>query len=268
MSTDDANGHCKRIVIFDFDHTLIDCNSDEHVFPMLTKGKAVPITYTGGSWLGHMGLIFEHLHKEHLVSPEEFTQSLETLPFVSGIPELIVNLSKQPGHQLMVLSDANEIFIEHALKANNLRHLFSKIYTNKAAFDQFGCLKVEAHEDQAMRAAAGTCPTGECPENLCKGSEIVRIIDEFKQYGEPEIWYCGDGWNDWCASVQLPSEKHHVFARKGYTLYNIINRGGKKSSKKKLDEAHDPTLKCNASFWKDGHELAECMYNLDPSIKP
>jgi hypothetical protein len=64
-----------------------------------------------------------------------------------------------------IISDANEVFINEFLAANDLEHLISEVCTNKGWFDEQGQLHIAPADD-----IPAECPN--CPSNLCKGRKV------------------------------------------------------------------------------------------------
>lgn len=81
---------------------------------------------------------------------------------------------KERNYELIIISDANTIFIETILIQNGLEELFNMkegIYTNKAVFDETGRLKVFPFSATYNKDGEPfDCSTKICTGNICKGN--------------------------------------------------------------------------------------------------
>ena len=77
-----------------------------------------------------------------------------------------LQVMKNGNADIIILSDANLIFIETILNAYGVRHLISAIITNPAAWDENGRLRVQRlikHTDEPHNCL------NKCSLNICKG---------------------------------------------------------------------------------------------------
>ncbi|KAG0261233.1 hypothetical protein DFQ27_003094 [Actinomortierella ambigua] len=118
------------------------------------------------------------------------------------------------GWKLVVLSDANQVYIQEILRHNGILELFDRIITNPAYWDE---------ERLVISRLIGPehpphqCPLGICSLNICKGQELDTILAEYIQQQHqmikqdegtvkvvhPRLLYVGDGRNDYCPSLRL-----------------------------------------------------------------
>lgn len=142
-----------------------------------------------------------------------------------------IRLAKARGAELIILSDANSVFIDTILKAYDCADIFSHVVTNPATFDDHGRLKVR-------RWIPAEAPHGcsLCSLNMCKGlfffssfflSFLSLFRHPFLQFDVDAhlslLWdiagqdldaylhgkafgrkiYIGDSRNDYCPSLHL-----------------------------------------------------------------
>ncbi|UYV61574.1 hypothetical protein LAZ67_1005347 [Cordylochernes scorpioides] len=228
-----------RLVAFDFDHTIVDGNSDVQV-QKLAPDETIPDSiqdhYSPNGWTNFMREVFRYLHSQG-ISQEDYVACLNSLPLVQGIKELFKILHEQ-GNEIVIISDANSIFIEHVLKKEGLS--VAKIFTNPAYFDEEGRLCINEYQDQDW------CTL--CSRNLCKGSILKDYIAKRQEEGVNfnQVAYVGDGRNDLCPSLTLTS-RDLVFPRKGFKLDSLIQE-----KKEDLDAAY--------FTWESGHDIRNILF--------
>ncbi|XP_070566722.1 pyridoxal phosphate phosphatase PHOSPHO2-like [Ptychodera flava] len=209
----------KILMVCDFDLTIVDGdNSDTWLWKLLPDGKVPePLTkrYSEhGSWNDYMGEVFQHMHSLK-ITPQDIIECINQMPFTAGMKELLQYQSKADNIDLIVLSDANAVFINSRLEAADLRQGVKKVITNPSYFDNEGCLKIEHYHSHGCSS---------CPVNMCKRKILQAYIKQQKQDGVEydHVCYAGDGSNDFCPSQSLGNQDV-VFPRKGYELVDIIS---------------------------------------------
>ncbi|XP_044522452.1 pyridoxal phosphate phosphatase PHOSPHO2 [Gracilinanus agilis] len=208
----------KTLLVMDFDHTIIDDNSDTWIVKCAPEKKLpqeLIDSYQKGKWNEYMGRVFKYLGDKS-VEEGEIKKTMIKMPFTEGMLELINFIGKNKDlYDCIIISDSNTAFIDWILKAANVDSVFDKVFTNPAAFSRDGFLILEGfhvHE----------CDY--CPKNLCKKKVLIEFIDKQSQKGVKysQINYIGDGENDFCPITSL--KKNDVaFARKGFTLYKMLS---------------------------------------------
>lgn len=203
------------LLVFDFDETLVDENSDDSVLRLL-RGRALPepLRRRSGPYNEHMQRLLAWLGEQG-VRPGELRALYESLPLSPGIPELLQLLSKhRESFELLLISDANVFGVEAKLRAAGARSLFRKIFSNPASVDGRGILTLGPFHSHR-------CPR--CPPNMCKG----KILSEYLEQRAREdaeflrVFYVGDGANDFCPAGIL-READVAFPRKGYPMHRLI----------------------------------------------
>jgi len=186
------------IAIWDFDHSLIDDNSDTFIFDMLApaiRRDVMPALRTQPAfacWTDLMDECLRQLQADYNVTKPELIAALQKIPLHSGQLKTIHALHSAGAIQF-ILSDANSVFIDSILTGYKLSHIFppERIFTNPAAWTTVttttatSVSKVPAAskttvavvDNKAMNAERlavryhhtnKTC--ARCPRNLCKGN--------------------------------------------------------------------------------------------------
>ncbi|NXK70637.1 PHOP1 phosphatase, partial [Sylvietta virens] len=202
------------LLVFDFDETLVDENSDDSV----ARGRALPEPLrrspAGGSYNEHMRRVLAWLGEQG-VRPADLRSVYENLPLSPGVPELFQLLSKHRElFELVLISDANTFGVEAKLRAAGVRSLFRKVFSNPASVDRRGFLTLGPYHSHKCL---------ECPANMCKRkilgeylAERAREDVEFQR-----VFYVGDGANDFCPAGMLRAADV-AFPRKGYPMHRLI----------------------------------------------
>lgn len=197
------------LLIFDFDHSLIDCNSDPWVVDQLGASQLMlSLRLLIPSWTHLMDRMMAELaDRGRTISDIE--DALRQIPVHPAMIRAI-KAAHSWGWESQIISDANAFFIQTILAAHDLDSYFTKIHTNPAQVDEQGVLHIEPYQ----RPPPHECPL--CPPNMCKGL-ILETIRAAAQLQHRRTIYIGDGSGDYCPSIRL-QECDHVLARQGYNL--------------------------------------------------
>lgn len=248
----------KQLVVFDFDDTIVDCNSDTWVHQLAPTGAIPPKLEwkPGQDYFRHVQSILCYLHSQK-VTEQDYYDCLKKMPVAPGVIEnLIKVLGKYPDkYEIIILSDANSYFIDAFLKAKSIDNLVAAVLTNKGTFNSDGLLEVTEYHDQLV------CPLS--PRNLCKATALHDYITRklvHKKVVYPCINYIGDGENDLCPSSKLTA-RDRVFPREGYPLAVICDK-----LKKHIDlgyqlDADTPAPKIEATIvpWTCGQDICNVI---------
>lgn len=170
-------------IVWDFDWSLINCNSDTWVLDALDRdrGTATAITrrlreITGG-WTRQMDWALGELHAQGVTVEEIIAKLAADTPVLRGAyaaVNAVCAAAKASGVTQVIVSDANSVYIEAVLASSLLpRSAFAAVVTNPANVDADGRLRVRPHHPDA--APPHEC--GLCPKNLCKGAALEELID-------------------------------------------------------------------------------------------
>lgn len=244
----------KELIVFDFDETLVDCNSDTWIH-QLVPNKRLPenIEYRPGQdYFKHVQSVLAYLYSLN-IREQDYYNCLSTMPSVPGmIDSLISTLGKESQkYDMIILSDSNSFFINSYLKAKSLENIFSTVLTNLARFTEDGQLLMNEYHVQDHCSLSA--------RNLCKGEALKnyigkRMLDHNTVY--TCINYVGDGENDLCPSTKL-SIRDRVFPREGYSLDRLCSKL-KLNSEININtdvNANIPSIKASVIPWSTGEEI-------------
>jgi len=204
------------LLVFDFDHTITDLNTDVEV-QKLAPGGEIPASsemrglYSDKGWTEFMGAVFSLLH-ENGVSKEDILSLMAGLELTPNMESLLQRSVEQLAATIIIISDSNTEFIRHILEARRLAHLVDRVFTNPASWTEDGRLTIGPYHHQE------SCTLS--TKNLCKG----QIMEDYLQScgkSFTHICYVGDGKNDFCPSLRL-AEEDVTCVREGYSLQKYI----------------------------------------------
>lgn len=189
----------KRLIAFDFDHTIADKNTDLVVRDLMDATKIPESTktlYKSNGWIPYMHEIFGILHKNG-VTKKEILDAVYDIPEVPGIKNCLRTLNDN-NFDIVIISDSNSEFITHWNRRNDISKYFAEIFTNPAFFEENGRLCVGPHHTQTECSISST--------NLCKGNVLESFIKrkrntELIEY--ENVFMVGDGYHDICPMLRL-----------------------------------------------------------------
>lgn len=203
------------VVIFDFDRTIIDDDSDRWVVVQMGLTDLFNQLRLTLPWNSLMDRMMEELYS-HGKTVEDIAECLKQVPLHPRIVSAIKS-AHALGCELWVLSDANQFFIETILKHHGVLGCFSEIVTNPTIVDEQGRLRIFPYHD--LSSSPHSCNL--CPPNLCKGLVMERIQASWSDNGKKTFIYLGDGKGDYCPTLKL-GEGDHVMPRKNFPLWKLI----------------------------------------------
>ncbi|XP_050363968.1 inorganic pyrophosphatase 2-like [Argentina anserina] len=230
----------KVVVIFDFDKTIIDCDSDNWVVEELGMNHLFTQLLQNLPWNSLMDRMMTELHNRGK-KIEDIEECLKKVPLHPSIASAIKS-AHAFGCDLRVVSDANMFFIETVLKHHGLLDYFSEINTNPSLVDEQGRLRIFPYHD--FNSSSHGCRI--CPSNMCKGLVMEKIralvLAEKKQ-----LIYVGDGAPDFCAGLKL-NEGDVLMPRKNFPIYDLIS-------------ANPLLIEAKIHEWSDWDELGTNLLN-------
>ncbi|XP_047437710.1 pyridoxal phosphate phosphatase PHOSPHO2 [Mugil cephalus] len=234
----------KILMVFDFDHTVVDDNSDTWVvrcLPGQTLPDSVKNSYKKGQWTKFMGQVMNYIGDQE-VSPERLRSVMETIPFTAGMTDLLTFILENKSIvDCIIISDSNTMFIDWILHSAGLQTAVDQVFTNPAKFNEAGYMEVQCHHSHDCTR---------CPVNLCKKKVLELYLSERSDRGVEyeRIFYVGDGGNDLCPTSCL-RECDVVMPRKGYTLEKLLD---------KLQGQEDHAcLRATVNAWNSGTEILQ-----------
>ncbi|KAF8388843.1 hypothetical protein HHK36_025523 [Tetracentron sinense] len=230
------------VVVFDFDKTIIDCDSDNWVVDELGATELFNQLLPTMPWNSLMDKMMRVLHSQGKTI-EDIAECLKRAPLHPRIIPAIKS-AHALGCDLRIVSDANLFFIETILKHHGIMGYFSEINTNPSFIDEEGRLRILPYHD--ITSSPHECIL--CPPNMCKGLVIERIQNSASAEEKKRFIYLGDGKGDFCPSLKL-GEADFVMPRKNFPVWELI--------------CSNPMLiKAEINEWSDGEELERVLLHL------
>ncbi|CAL0332417.1 unnamed protein product [Lupinus luteus] len=230
------------VVVFDFDKTIVDCDSDNWVVDDLGFTDLFNQLLPTMPWNTLMDRMMMELHS-HEKTIEDIVKVLQKIPIHPRVIPAIKS-AHALGCELRVVSDANMFFIETILKHLGIRECFTEINSNPGYVDEEGKLRILPYHD--FTKSSHGCSL--CPPNMCKGLIIDRIQSSISPEENKRFIYLGDGAGDYCPSLRF-KEKDFVMPRKNFPVWDLICK--------------DPLLvKAEIHEWSDGEDLERVLLQL------
>ena len=135
--TGGQNGQTKQndheLVIFDFDETIVACNSDTFINVLAPNGKIPEEIWNRfldeRDWTAYMQQVFNYLH-DHDVRDSNYEACLVDMPLMDGMVPLFqfirdrISADGTKQFDAIIVSDANTFFIGNYLKAIGMDDVF------------------------------------------------------------------------------------------------------------------------------------------------
>lgn len=185
------------LVVWDFDWSLINENSDTYVLeqldPAVNDKMEAKLRQGGMGWTQLMDWsVGELAAAGH--TPQAIRAALVGVPILSGALSAF-HAAKAAGAEQRILSDANTVYISSILEGRGLAADVSTVETNPAAFDDAGRLRIRPHQPAGLPHGCALCPA-----NLCKGAVLDTWLAEL---APSRCIYVGDGGGDFCPATRL-----------------------------------------------------------------
>nr|CAB3449384.1 unnamed protein product [Digitaria exilis] len=223
-ATDDVRA--APLVVFDFDKTIVDCDTDNFVVDSLGATRRFDDLLRHLPWNHAIDAMMGELHAEGKTA-EDVLAALRATPLSPHVAAAI-KAADARGCELRVLSDANAFFIGAILAHHGLAGYFSGTDTNPAHLDAAGRLRIlPYHPFSSPSSTTHGCTLPTCPPNMCKGKVMERILLEeeaaaaMARRRRRAVVYLGDGRGDYCPSMKL-GEGDYVMPRAGYPVCELI----------------------------------------------
>ncbi|KAJ8553283.1 hypothetical protein K7X08_023961 [Anisodus acutangulus] len=236
------------VVVFDFDKTIIDLDSDNWVVDELGATDLFNQLLPTMPWNSVMDRMMNELHTQGKTI-KDIEQVLKRAPVIPRVVPAI-KAAHALGCDLRIVSDANLFYIETILKHLEIYDCFSEINTNPGYVDEEGKLRILPHHD--FHISSHGCSCNVCPPNMCKGLVIERIQASFAKEGKKRIIYLGDGAGDFCPSLKL-KEQDFIMPRKDFPVWKLIN------------ENRD-LVRAEIHGWSDGEEQENILLQIIKTI--
>ncbi|KAK7389618.1 hypothetical protein VNO78_24797 [Psophocarpus tetragonolobus] len=229
------------VVIFDFDSTIIECDSDNWVLDETGLTEKFYQLLPSMAWNPLMDRMMKELHSQGKTI-QDIVEILNTTPMHPCIVPAI-KAAYSLGCDLKIVSDANIFFIETILKHHGVWNCFSEVIANPSLVNE-GSLNICPYHDY-LKSSHG-CNL--CPPNMCKGLVIERIQNSLATAGKKKIIYLGDGNGDFCPSLRL-KDSDYLMPRTEFPLSDLVSKNSNK-------------IKAEVHGWKDGKELEHVLLHV------
>ena len=231
-NTAEASPKKRILFVWDFDWTVVNCNSDEYIpaqfFPneeTLSQEFSKLYKQHNKDWHACVERMVATARVEYGATQSTLLAAARRMPYLTGVRQaldLIHNNNKQPSTtSQMILSDGNTLFIHEFLQANELaQHFDSGVISNIGKWvddkDNSSNDLLLLVEHQSAQYGGHDCPT--CPANLCKTQALRHALPQTfpKDNDRPRIVYVGDGSNDACPALQVLGTGDVLLARVGH----------------------------------------------------
>ena len=217
----------KILVIFDFDSTLVDENSDTVFTKVLTPDLMMDyhdlVVRQGCSWIDTVNTVLRRVHSRGFGAEQIRECFAAHVPISPGMRRLLAHLAASPQrYELIIISDSNALFIDWILTSLGIpASAFAAIFTNRASLSPDGLLSVQPHhEGPSAHACQRADPR--CPARLCKTAALERFLKARGVSFARKI-YLGDGKGDVCPALSpLMGEGDVVLARRDWAMAKIL----------------------------------------------
>jgi pyridoxal phosphate phosphatase PHOSPHO2 len=203
-----ATGSSSRTcVIFDYDWSLINDNSDTLIFEKLFSEQPdilQRLYRKGMQWMAAVDHALLMLQTSQNLPVKTLQETVANVPIQKYMIDAVRYASSKESTDLHIVSDANTAYIGACLQKHNLSSCFTEIVTNPAYEDEGGRLRVKPFHNQPH-----LCPY--CPTNMCKSDILENVLNIKQRYDR--VIYIGDGAGDFCPSIRLTRPNDCVLAR-------------------------------------------------------
>ena len=246
------------LLIWDFDHTIVDDNTDtwycSNLAPELKplyerKGKPPFECWTD--------LMDDHMHQLHITgySSSKILNCFHSIPMAPEIAEAIITANVKGATQY-ILSNSNTLFIKESLMGKGLSTFFppEQVITNPAYVDKdTDRIHITRYQTPEKPHRCSTCEA-----NLCKGVVLCKLREA---HPDASIIYFGDGYNDLCPTSLL-GHNDIVFAREGETFSLGALWRARLLDNLSESLSVSPRVSPRVYFWTTGAQLLEQLCPL------
>ncbi|KAL3897815.1 MAG: hypothetical protein SGCHY_003162 [Lobulomycetales sp.] len=195
----------RRLFIWDFDKSVTEKDTDDHAIELLSSDELRRVVESDKKtmqWTDMVAKFLKAAHREG-VTRDRIVSIFKSLPIHPDV-RAVFQLAKGQDAKTIVLSDANELYIQATLEAHGLESFVSEIISNPVTFSEDGFQ---------------TFPTITC---LLQGKELRELEPDYLKCYDQRV-YVGDGRNDYCP-ILLLQKGDIAFIRKGHGLIRMLEK--------------------------------------------
>lgn len=290
---DDDAVPVRTIFVWDFDWTIINCNSDEYIPGQFVEEVDLNAGFkelyqAGHDWHACVEAMVGRSMESQGVTPEAIVAAAQKMPYLKGVRAALDIIHKHKHTGQMILSDGNTLFIGAFLDATGLaRHFTHGVISNEGKWVQCGNDNVRLQVvHQSEHYGGHQCDR--CSANLCKTQALRNVLEqhfpglsnEKRKCHRPRIVYVGDGANDACPALDVLDESDILLARVGKKRKKANTRAGPETDEETMTEEEEgnafgilPVLqrekeerlrcpKCRVWEWNTGDKLKELVTKI------
>ncbi|WWD19695.1 hypothetical protein CI109_104159 [Kwoniella shandongensis] len=241
----------KQLIVFDFDWSFVDQDTDRWVFEVLSTElrRLLQVRKSSGTGMQCTPDVVNDTMKdlyERGFTKDQVLDALRILPFHPAMKRAVTSLQERNAEtSFLCLSNSNEIYISTILEKHGLSNLFADIITNPAHWSSDAPDHLIIGRRHPASAPPHGCTVG-CLANMCKGDELdTYLAAHGGKDSYSKIVYVGDGSNDFCPLLRM-RKGDLVCVRKGLELDERIK-----------EEGEEKGLKVDVVFWEQAWQIDE-----------
>ena len=259
----------KVLFVWDFDYTVVNCNSDEYVpaqflghdatsdgFRDLIRKNGTDNDAVDLDWHKCVEIMVGRAMNDEGgggATPDDILAAAARMPFLDQVQLAITEISEK-GEQTgqMILSDGNTLFIQAFLQANDMEKCFDEgIMNNIGEFvtsrEEEGGKPALKVTHQSAKYGGHNCPRCARSPNLCKTQALRDKLSQMEEV-PAKIVYVGDGANDACPALSLLREGDVLLARGRVKRSEANGRSGAETDEAAMDKRNEGSEKSGTSF--------------------
>ena len=230
----------KHLLIFDFDQTIIDLDSEfsmvEKLAPDLFKEMNGDL-YVKDNWIEFNNYLYSRI-KQNGYNYNDVKEYLSFLKLSPNFEELFEYIRKNKNKlETVIITGNNTHVVNLVLSSHNIKDCIDNICCNEGILDENNLLKIKCINEKYEH----------CEDDrpfLCKSLFFEDFIKN-KENKFDKIFYICDGSNDFCLSKKL-GINDIIFPRKNYSLYKIL-----------FDKNGKNEVKANIVPWVNGKDICK-----------
>ena len=269
------------LFVWDFDWTIVNCNSDEYVPARFLGDDALrtrlwSLIQARGTSAWHDCVA--QVINEADATRREVLEAAASMPFLVDVVGSLTDARESGRCGQAIISDGNDEFIGAFCERVGIGECFSHgIETNlgrwESAEDGRDVFSV-VHQSTKY----GGHDNEHCPPNLCKTQVLRDILGKLEE--RPRIVYVGDGSNGACPALNVLQEGDVLLAREGRRCTSPNSKSGMLTDGENVEkcqkEAEFAIMKslakrevkegkkrrCHVHTWNEGKELRTHVRNI------